>query len=164
MEEMIQIPKSQYTELLDLMSIMFEDKTKGHLYCAEFEDGKVKIGRTTHPDQRMYQLTHQYRKKYCKIVRAYFTGEVTGASSKEQEAMKGLKPERGKKELFSIAYEEGVRRVKSVTKVGTYIETCNWEETIKEFPSAGPPASIESMARCLRNLVEACVELKALSQ
>ena len=109
------------------------DKSTGHIYAVEYDDGIVKIGRTESPKKRMYSLT-QYRGPHS-IKKVYISGIIPHSRVAERLAMRGLKPcERA--ECFDISFNEAVERVKAVAGCKVYFEARDFEGVSSMFPNA----------------------------
>lgn len=109
------------------------DKSTGHIYAVEYDDGIVKIGRTESPKKRMYSLTH-YRGPHS-IKKVYISGIIPHSRISERLAMRGLKPcERA--ECFDISFDEAVERVKTVAGCEVYFEARDFEGVSSMFPYA----------------------------
>ena len=128
------------------------DKSEGHLYVIEYDDGIVKIGKTTSPKRRMYTLT-RFRGEYHRINKAYITNKITKMNTAEKMAMSGLRPVFGS-ECFKIKFEDAIKRVKKVAGEGVYFVSEDFEYTRIAFPNIERPE--DGMRRLFELMINQC--------
>lgn len=127
-----------------------QDKSEGHIYAVEYDDGIVKIGKTASPRKRMYSLT-TFRGTYHKIIRVYISGKVQHSRYCEKKAMAGLVPCYGR-ECFSIPFKCAINRVRAVAGTDVYFCAEGFDKIRGEFPNIERPE--DGLERIFTELLE----------